>query len=67
MRLRKKTVEVGKYLPRGGFNGFHTTTVNNSGDPTVNDMMTVAEKVGLNKQRARDMIQYINEHLKENR
>jgi len=32
-------------LPSGGFNGFHTTTVNNSGKPTINDMMTIAEKV----------------------
>jgi len=47
-------------LPSSGFNGFHTTTVNNSGEPTVNDMMTVAEKAGLNKQRASEIIQRIN-------
>jgi len=46
-------------LPSNGFNGFHTTTVNNSGDPTVNDMMEVAEKIGLNKQRAKEIIQRI--------
>ena len=44
-------------LPSSGFNGFHTTTVNNSGAPTVNDMMTVAEKIGLTKQRASEIIQ----------
>jgi serine/threonine-protein kinase HipA len=38
-------------LPSHGFNGFHTTTVNNSGEPTLSDMMAVAEKMGLNKQR----------------
>ena len=43
-------------LPSNGFNGFHTTTVNNSGEPTINDMMTVAEKVGLNKRRASEII-----------
>jgi serine/threonine-protein kinase HipA len=51
-------------LPGGGFNGFHTTTVNNSGAPTTNDMMTVAEKIGLNKQRAKEIIQSINEQIK---
>jgi serine/threonine-protein kinase HipA len=46
-------------LPSNGFNGFHTTTVNNNGNPTVDDMITVAEKVGLNKQRIQDIIQRI--------
>ena len=46
-------------LPSSGFNGLHTTTVNNSGDPTYDDMMTLAEKVGLNKQRAKEIIQSI--------
>ncbi len=47
-------------LPSSGFNGYHTTTVNNNGDPTVNDMMVVADKVGLNKQCANAIIQEIN-------
>ena len=51
-------------LPSSGFNGFHTTTVNNNGEPSINDMMTVAEKVGLNKQRANEIIQRINEKVK---
>ena len=50
-------------LPGNGFNGFHTTTVNNSSEPTVNDMMIVAEKAALNKQRAGEIIQKINEIL----
>jgi serine/threonine-protein kinase HipA len=33
-------------LPSSGFNGFHTTTVNNNGEPTLHDMMTVADKSG---------------------
>ena len=44
-------------LPSNGFNGFHTTTVNNNGEPTIDDMMVIAEKVGLNKLRANDIIQ----------
>lgn len=52
-------------LPSGGFNGLHTTTVNNSGEPVFNDMMTVAEKAGLNKQRAIGIIQKISEQLRK--
>ena len=51
-------------LPSIGFNGFHTTTVNNSGEPTVSDILTVAGKIGLNKQWAKEMIQSINEQVK---
>jgi len=54
-------------LPGNGFNGFHTTTVNNSGEPTVSDMMAVVEKIGLNKQRASEIIQKIKEEIKRNK
>ena len=47
-------------LPSNGFNGFHTTTVNNNGEPTFEDMMEVAEKVGLSKQKSADIIRQIN-------
>lgn len=43
-------------LPSGGFNGFHTTTVNNTGEPTRNDMLEVARHAGINKQKANDII-----------
>ena len=46
-------------LPSNGFNGFHTTMVNNSGAPAANDMMMVAEKVGLNMQRANELLQSV--------
>ena len=48
-------------LPSSGFNGFHTTTVNNNGEPTIDDMMLVAERVGLNKQQANEIIKEVNE------
>jgi serine/threonine-protein kinase HipA len=52
-------------LPSSGFNGFHTTTVNNNGVPTENDMMIVAEKTGLNKQYAKEIIKNtMNEVIK---
>jgi serine/threonine-protein kinase HipA len=46
-------------LPSSGFNGFHTTTVNNNGEPTINDMMAIAEKIGPNKQRVTEIIQNV--------
>ena len=54
-------------LPGSGFNGFHTTTINNNGEPTINDIMAVAAKVGLNKQRATEIIEEINTLIKENK
>ena len=54
-------------LPSDGFNGFHTTTVNNNGEPTVDDLVIVAEKVGLNKQRSNQIIEEINTLVKENK
>lgn len=52
-------------LPSDGFNGFHTTTVNNNGDPTVNDMIVVGERVGLNKHRTKKIIEKVNSLVKE--
>ena len=51
-------------LPSNGFNGFHTTTVNNNGEPTTGDMMAVAEKIGLNKLRVNDIIQKVIEEVR---
>ena len=48
-------------LPSSGFNGYHTTTVNNNGEPTTGDMMKVAETVGLNKHRAAEIIEMVKE------
>ena len=54
-------------LPGSGFNGFHTTTINNNGEPTINDIMAVAAKVGLNKRRATEIIEEINTVVNENK
>ena len=54
-------------LPSNGFNGFHTTTINNNEEPTINDMMVFAAKFGLNKQRATEIIEDINILIKENK
>lgn len=54
-------------LPGSGFNGFHTTTVNNSGEPTIDDMMIVANTIGLSKQRTSEIIEEINEQVRKNK
>jgi len=46
-------------LPGSGFNGFHTTTVNTNGDPTIDDIITVGLKSGLNRQRANEIVDEI--------
>jgi len=40
-------------LPSPGFNGFHTTTVNGSGDPTDEDLVAVGVRAGLTPRAAR--------------
>ncbi len=52
-------------LPSNGFNGYHTTTVNGNGEPTEKDMMIVAEKTGLNKQKCTRIIQEINKIIND--
>lgn len=54
-------------LPSSGFNGYHTTTINNTGEPTVQDMLAVANEVGLSKQRAKGIIEEINEEVRNNK
>lgn len=43
-------------LPSPGFNGFHTTTINGKGEPTKEDILKVAEEVGLPRQRALSIV-----------
>lgn len=51
-------------LPGNGFNGYYTTTVNGNGEPTEKDMIIVAEKIGLNKQKCIKIIREINDIVK---
>jgi serine/threonine-protein kinase HipA len=50
-------------LPSDGFNGYHTTTVNGSGEPSEKDMLAVADEVGLSRQRAMDIIEQVKSKL----
>jgi serine/threonine-protein kinase HipA len=52
-------------LPSKGFNGYHTTTVNHNGKPTKEDLLTVANKVGLKTQKAKAIFDEITEKVKE--
>ena len=46
-------------LPSTGFGGYHTTTVNNTGEPKASDIMVVANEIGLSKQRTKEIVEDI--------
>ena len=46
-------------LPSNGFNGFHTTTIAGQGDPKYSDIYNVAESLGLNKNRIKEIYEMI--------
>lgn len=54
-------------LPSNGFNGFHTTTINNNGEPTTDDILAVAARVGLNKKQTIEIMQEVNTLVRENK
>lgn len=47
-------------LPSHGFNGNHTTTINGKGNPTNNDILAVAKKIGVNEKIAKSIIEEVN-------
>lgn len=48
-------------LPSSGFNGYHTTTINGKGEPTVADIIAVATQIGLSKQQATNIIEELTQ------
>ncbi len=48
-------------LPSSGFNGYHTTTINGKGEPTLADIIAVATEVGLSKQHTTQVIEELTE------
>lgn len=46
-------------LPSSGFNGQHTTSVNNKGNPSLSDVMAVVSATDLNKRRAKQIIDQV--------
>jgi ribosomal silencing factor RsfS len=47
-----------------GFNGYHTTAINNQGSPSWEDVMAVAATVELNMKRAKSICDEIIEKCK---
>jgi serine/threonine-protein kinase HipA len=43
-------------LPSDGMNGFHTTSINDSIEPTMEDLFAIAVKAGLNKKEAEKIV-----------
>ncbi len=52
-------------LPSAGFNGYHTTTVNGQGEPSLKDVLQVAADSGLSKKRANGIIEQVVETCKK--
>jgi serine/threonine-protein kinase HipA len=48
-------------LPGNGFNGFHNTTIAGQGDPKRSDIQKVANNLGLNKERATEIYEFVEE------
>ena len=47
-------------LPSEGINGFHTSSINDSIEPTKKDLLAVAVKAGLNQKEAENIFERIN-------
>ena len=48
-------------LPSSGFNGYHTTTINGKGEPSLADTIAVATEIGLSKQSATQITEELTE------
>lgn len=47
--------------PSRGFNGYHTTTINGKGEPTLSDITAIASEAGITKQRTNQIIEELTE------
>ena len=52
-------------LPSDGMNGYHTTSINDSIEPTKEDLLAVAVKAGLTKKEAESIYSEIEEKIKK--
>ncbi len=46
-------------LPSVGFNGYHTTTINGQGEPTLRDVIAVAKDVGITECDAKETVEQL--------
>ncbi|MFI3239490.1 MAG: type II toxin-antitoxin system HipA family toxin [Bacteroidales bacterium] len=51
-------------LPSSGFNGFHTTTINGAGEPTLKEILAVAKEIGIAENSAMDIINELQQRCK---
>ena len=54
-------------LPSDGMNGYRTTSINDSIDPSKTDLIAVAVKAGLDKKEAEDIFESIHATIKKQR
>ncbi|GHU80688.1 toxin HipA [Bacteroidia bacterium] len=54
-------------LPSSGFNGYHTTTINGQGDPSLADILQVATEAGLTKKQAETIVEQVIETCRKNK
>ncbi|MEA4936073.1 MAG: type II toxin-antitoxin system HipA family toxin [Paludibacter sp.] len=52
-------------LPSAGFNGYHTTTINNQGNPGLQDVLQVGVDAGINKKQALQIVDELVEICRE--
>ena len=52
-------------LPSDGFNGYHTTTVNDAIEPQKSDVLALASRVGLNVKKADEIFECIKECVRK--
>ena len=50
-------------LPSDGINGFHTTSINDSIEPTKEDLFAVAVKVGLNEKEVIEVFEKMEKYI----
>jgi serine/threonine-protein kinase HipA len=51
-------------LPSSGFNGFHTTTIAGQGLPKRSDIQKVADNIGLNKTKSKEIYEIVEENFR---
>ncbi len=48
-------------LPSNGFNGFHTTTINGHGEPTLNDVLSLGKEIGIATTEAKTIVDELSQ------
>lgn len=54
-------------LPSDGINGYRTTSINDSIEPTEDDLIAVASRAGLDKKQANDVLEQMTQTVRDER